>query len=261
MHPRWLFSICTAAKLDAFALHESRPSIVAAGPIGHNSSDAPLNHKPASQGAVLQVRAVVFDYGMVLTGPPGPQAYAEMIRITGLSAERFHAFYWADRPAYDAGHLTGIEYWQKFDRDAGLNLSPRLLEELNLWDARYWTTENPAMLAWQLALKQQGIKTAILSNMGDNVRQHIEREFEWFSRFDALVWSYELKITKPDLAIYRYVLGKLCTTPEETLFIDDRQVNVDAANALGMIGVTFTSADALRSDLVAMGLDSALPLP
>jgi putative hydrolase of the HAD superfamily len=184
-----------------------------------------------------------------------------MLRITGLTAERFHALYWSDRPDYDAGHLTGLEYWQKFNRDAGLNLSPRLLEELNLWDARYWTTENPAMLAWQLALKQSGIKTAILSNMGDNVRQHIERELHWFSRFDALVWSYELKIVKPNPAIYRYVLGKLGTVPQETLFIDDRQVNVDGANALGMIGVTFTTAEALRLDLVAMNLDSTLPLP
>jgi len=256
-----MLSICTVKKLDVFAPHESRPSIMSASPIGHNSSDAPLHHKPASIGAVLQVRAVVFDYGMVLTGPPDPQAYAEMIRITGLSAERFHDLYWADRPAYDAGHLTGIEYWQKFDRDAGLNLPQRLLEELNLWDARYWTTESPAMLAWQLALKQRGIKTAILSNMGDNVRSHIEREFKWFFRFDVLVWSYELKIVKPDPAIYRYVLGKLGTAPQETLFIDDRQVNVDGANALGMIGVTFSTAEALRSDLAAMGFDSALPLP
>jgi len=37
--------------------------------------------------------------------------------------------------------------------------------ELNLWDARMWTTENPAMLAWQQRLKERGLLTAILSNM------------------------------------------------------------------------------------------------
>ena len=209
----------------------------------------------------MALRAVVFDYGMVLTGPQDPEAHAALQRITGLTLERFESHYWANRHAYDEGKLTGLAFWRKFIEEAALDMPAGAAEELNLWDARYWTTESPAMLAWQLALKQRGIKTAILSNMGDNVRSHIEREFKWFFRFDVLVWSYELKIVKPDPAIYRYVLGKLGTAPQETLFIDDRQVNVDGANALGMIGVTFSTAEALRSDLAAMGFDSALPLP
>ena len=42
-----------------------------------------------------------------------------MLRITGLPVERFESLYWADRPAYDEGKLTGIGFWQKFLRDAG----------------------------------------------------------------------------------------------------------------------------------------------
>jgi putative hydrolase of the HAD superfamily len=124
-----------------------------------------------------------------------------------------------------------------------------------------WTTQNDAMLAWQQQLKKRGFLTAILSNMGDNVLANIEREFDWLSQFDVLVWSYQLLMAKPDPAIYRYVLKQLGTLSDETLFIDDKAVNVDAANALGMTGLLFTTVEQLRADLIAQGLDAVLPLP
>jgi putative hydrolase of the HAD superfamily len=124
-----------------------------------------------------------------------------------------------------------------------------------------WLTENSPMLAWQLALKQRGVLTAILSNMGDTVHKRMQRELDWLSCFDVLVWSYQLHVTKPDPAIYRYVLEKLGTQPAETLFIDDRPVNVEAAISIGMKGMVFTTVEKLREDLIASHLDSELPLP
>jgi putative hydrolase of the HAD superfamily len=198
---------------------------------------------------------------MVLTGPQDPESHAALLRITGLPLARFESLYWADRHAYDEGKLTGIAFWQKFLREAGLPPNQGMAEELNLWDARMWTTENPAMLSWQLALKQRGLLTAILSNMGDNVLDNMKRTFNWLPRFDVLVWSYQLLLAKPDPAIYHYVLNKLVTRPEETLFLDDRLVNVEAARALGMPALEFTTIDHLRTDLIAHGYDAELPLP
>jgi putative hydrolase of the HAD superfamily len=212
-------------------------------------------------GGTLALRAVVFDYGMVLTGPQDPEAHAALLRITGLPLDRFESLYWADRHAYDEGKLTGLAFWQKFLREAGLPPNQAMAEELNLWDARMWTTENPAMLSWQLALKQRGLLTGILSNMGDNVLDNMKRTFNWLPRFDVLVWSYQLLLAKPDPAIYHYLLKELGTRPEETLFIDDRLVNVEAAQALGIKSLEFTTVDHLRADLIAQGLDAQLPLP
>jgi putative hydrolase of the HAD superfamily len=198
---------------------------------------------------------------MVLTGPPDPAAYEALKRLSGLSAERLDHFYWADRHAYDEGKLTGMEFWHKIVRDAGLSLSDATIAELNQWDARMWTTENPAMVAWHARLKQRGLLTAILSNMGDSVHESIEREFGWIARFDVRVWSYELRVAKPDPAIYEYVLEKLGTRAEETLFLDDKPANIDAAHALGMKGLLFSDATNLREDLIAAGMDAELPLP
>lgn len=198
---------------------------------------------------------------MVLTQPPEPEAHANLVRITGLPADKLDALYWADRHAFDEGKLNGHTYWQAIVRQAGLNLSPAAIEELIHWDARLWMSLNPPMLAWAEALRARGIRTAILSNMGDTALREMEREFDWLARFDVLVWSYQLGIAKPDPAIYRYTLEKLGTRPEKTLFIDDRQVNVDAAAALGINGLVFTTVENLRSDLIAAGFDKELPLP
>jgi putative hydrolase of the HAD superfamily len=198
---------------------------------------------------------------MVLTGPQEPDAYAALLCITGLPRERFESLYWADRPAYDEGKLTGLGFWEKFLRQAGLDQNQRMAEELNRWDARMWTTENPAMVAWQLALKEHGLKTAILSNIGDEVLASVERAFDWIHRFDVLVWSYQLGIAKPDPELYRHTLVELGVQPGETLFIDDKLPNVEAAQALGIQAIQFSSAERLREQLIAAGLDAELPLP
>lgn len=209
----------------------------------------------------MGLRAVIFDFGMVLTGPPDAKAHDQLLRITGLPPERFEHFYWADRHAYDEGKLTGLGFWQKLVRDAGLNLPRPAIEELNRWDARMWTTVDPAMLAWHRQLKQDGILTAILSNIGDTVHESLEREFNWLASFDTLVWSYQLGIAKPDPAIFQYALKHLGTAAADTLFIDDKPVNVEAARTLGMKALVYTTFPALRYDLLADGFSPDLPLP
>ena len=199
---------------------------------------------------------------MVLTGARDEEALAALHRLTSMSPERFEDHYWVNRHAYDEGKLTGLAFWERFVREAGVvGGSADLIEELNHWDARMWTTENREMLAWQLRLKERGIRTAILSNMGDNVLANMQRTFDWLPRFDVLVWSYQLRMAKPEPAIYLHVLKELDVRPEEALFLDDKLVNVEAARALGMRALEFSTVEKLRRDLVAAGLDSELPLP
>ena len=88
-----------------------------------------------------------------------------------------------------------------------------------------------------------------------------EREFTWIHNFDVQVWSYLLGIAKPDPAIYLYTLNELGVRPEESLFLDDKQVNIDAALALGMQALQFSNVEQLRADLIAVGLDAEVPLP
>jgi putative hydrolase of the HAD superfamily len=209
----------------------------------------------------LAVRAVVFDYGMVLSGPPHPPSRKELERITGLSKGDLDRYYWVDRHAYDRGDLTGLGFWQKLSADAGLALTDEQIHELNQHDAQMWTTENPVILAWQKQLRSHGLKTAILSNMGDTVLASIESSFSWVDGFDVLLWSYQHRMAKPEPEIYELLLEKLGTAPKETLFLDDKLENIEAAQKAGIQGLVFSDAEQLRTDLVAAGYDAWLPLP
>jgi putative hydrolase of the HAD superfamily len=241
------------------------PAHPASIPSGTIEAGVPSTIHGAWEKQTLALRAVIFDYGMVLTGPQDPAAHAELMRITGLPPDRFEALYWADRHAYDEGKLTGVAFWEKFLRASGLHASSvdpaTIVAELNRLDAHMWTTQNPIMLAWQLKLKQHGLLTAILSNMGDNVLENMKREFDWLPRFDVLVWSYQLRMAKPEPAIYHHVLKELGVLPEEALFLDDKLINIEAAHALGMQAIQFSTVEKLREDLVSAGLDAQLPLP
>jgi putative hydrolase of the HAD superfamily len=209
----------------------------------------------------LALRAVAFDYGMVLSGVPNQEARLQLHRISGLSPEQFEAAYWVDRHAYDRGDLTGAAFWQKLVADAELNLSPEQVAELNLWDARMWTTADEKMIAWHRLLKQRGLQTAILSNMGDSVMESILETFAWIADFDVLIWSYQHRMAKPEPAIYNLLLEKLGTAPDETLFLDDKPENIEAARHLGIQTLQFSTIEQLRQDLITAGLDTSLPLP
>ena len=178
-----------------------------------------------------------------------------------LDREQFEPLYWERRHEYDLGHLTGLAFWEAFLLKAGLGVNPELAARLNYCDARMWTSVNPEMLAWQQAIRQRGLKTAILSNMGDNVLENMKLQFDWLDGFDVLVWSYQILLAKPDPAIYHYTLEKLGVPAAEALFIDDRLVNVEAARALGMRAIEFSSVDKLRLQIMSSGLLAELPLP
>jgi FMN phosphatase YigB (HAD superfamily) len=79
------------------------------------------------------------------------------------------------------------------------------------------------------------------------------------SRF--LEWSFvscQVGLRKPDPKLYEHVLRTLDAAPEDCLFVDDRQKNLDPAAALGMRTHLFQGADRLREALVAEGI---LPAP
>jgi HAD superfamily hydrolase (TIGR01509 family) len=66
--------------------------------------------------------------------------------------------------------------------------------------------------------------------------------------------SYELGARKPDAAFYERLLARLGHPPETVLFVDDREVNCEAAEARGLRAHRFTDAADLRARLVAEGV-------
>jgi putative hydrolase of the HAD superfamily len=197
----------------------------------------------------VDLQAVIFDYGEVLSGPPNPQAHQNLLNIAGVEKELFEKAYWAYRLDYDADILNGQTYWQAVARDTEAHFTPQQIEQLMEQDAAMWMDLNPAMVAWIPKIKQAGLRLGILSNMGYGVLGYILPRFDWLAQFDQLTWSCELGVVKPDPAIYLHTLKKLQVLPEQALFIDNLEKNIVAAESVGLHALLFTSVDQLRKDL------------
>ena len=182
----------------------------------------------------MALRAVIFDYGKVLSALPDAEAHSDLVAATGLDDATFEDHYWAHRHAYDSGELNGRTYWRKISEEAGFPLSDEKTTELIHVDGRMWGNLNDAMVDWARHLVEKGFRVAVLSNMGDATRDYLVNQNEWLHEFHHLTWSCELFIAKPDPKIYQHTLEKLGVRPEEALFIDDIPRNIEAARALGL---------------------------
>ena len=209
----------------------------------------------------MPIEAVIFDYGKVLSNSEDPDAQRKLIALTGLDRPAFDHHYWRHRHLYDQGHLNGRTYWEKIAGDAGITFTSEQIDDLIETDVLMWTSLNEEMLCWVIALQQANIKTAILSNMGEDCLAYMRQEFGWLAHFQHHTWSCELRICKPDPAIYLHTCEKLKVAPQAALFLDDKPENIAAASKVGLNAIQFENIEQLRRDLEARGFQDGLPVP
>jgi putative hydrolase of the HAD superfamily len=192
---------------------------------------------------VSSYEAFIFDYGGVLVEHQTDADQAHMAGIAGVSKDLFSKFYWAERPDYDKGRVSYSEYWEKVARLAGTTLTEQTIEELVEFDNVSWMQFDSVMWEWIDQLRAAGKRVAMLSNMPRELGEALKTRTQRLDSFNQVTLSYEVRSTKPEPAIYEHCLQGLGTSPEQTLFIDDRIANVQGAEVLGMRGVLFTSRD------------------
>lgn len=103
-------------------------------------------------------------------------------------------------------------------------------------------------------VKAAGYTILLLSNTDPERFGFVRRRFPEILFFDGYVLSYELKLLKPDPAIYLAAARLARSEPFECVFIDDMEENVKAAVAIGFFGIHYTPATDLGAELKALGL-------
>ena len=102
-------------------------------------------------------------------------------------------------------------------------------------------------------------KLSILSNADVSLRQRLEGELGIHDLFDDIVCSAEVGMAKPAPDVFRLACQRIGHAPEECVFVDDYDVNVKAAQDVGMTAVLFRldRGDDLRAQLRAVGVTLA----
>ena len=137
----------------------------------------------------------------------------------------------------ETGKINATDYFALFSQRLGLTWTYE--QWIDQWSQIF--TPNPDLHGLYLDLLQQGHTVAMLSNLAPHHVTAIERGSPGF--FDTathLFFSFELGLHKPDPAIYRAVAQRLNCTPQQCVFLDDMQVNVEGALSIGMRAIQVT---------------------
>jgi epoxide hydrolase-like predicted phosphatase len=198
---------------------------------------------------VPELRALVVDWGGVLTEPLD-QAIRAWAEIDGVDFEHYVGVMreWLgtqqgelarDNPvaALERGEIEVPHFEEQLAARLG-EATGVPIEATGLLQRMFdQFVHEPAMSALVLRAKRAGLRTGLLSNSWGN---EYPRE-GWDQMFDAVVISGEVGMRKPEPAIFAHVLELLGVRAEETVFVDDLRPNVEAAEALGLVGVHHTS--------------------
>ena len=184
------------------------------------------------------LKTVIFDLGKVLV----EFDYNVGMQKIGFSNEAQEIFrknifsgLWEemDRYAYNDGEI------RKIFKDA----VPGYETEVDmLWDNLYnLTGVYDYSDKWIDDLHNLGIKVYILSNYGRRSYEINSEKYTFLKKVDGEVISWQTGMVKPEPGIYKTLLEKYDIVPEESVFVDDRQSNVDGAIEMGIGGILFTS--------------------
>ncbi len=200
------------------------------------------------------IRNIIFDIGNVLTD----FRWKEFLSDRGFSEEM------TARIAR-ASVLTPL--WDEVDRGVWdmeklmqefIRRDPEIASELRLAfdNVKGMVTKRDYAIPWIQRLKTHGYKVYYLSNFSIKAYEDCQDALDFIPFMDGGILSCREKVIKPDAEIYRILLSRYSLKAEESVFIDDTGKNVDAAEALGIHGISFKSRKQAEEELRQLGVDA-----
>lgn len=148
---------------------------------------------------------------------------------------------------YETGLLTTTEFFQKLkDR---FQFAGTVDELQRIWCEIFNPINEHIQLARELATHYP---LALISNTSEAHIQYAEPRYDLFELFTHRIYSFRVGWMKPNPEIYECALQQMNARPEQSLFIDDREENVEAAKALGWHVIQIHPDTNLRQELNAL---------
>ena len=196
---------------------------------------------------------VLFDLGGVLAAFGGVDRMAVLsgIREPDEIWRRWLACRWVRR--FESGACTPEDFARGVVADWELSVSgEEFLDQFRSW------LKGPLEGAEALVAEVSAhATTACFSNTNALHWEAGCADWELMGRFDRTFLSFQLGLLKPDAEAFRAVVGQLGVEAGRVLFLDDNQINVEAARAVGLRAERVVGVEEARLALIAAGL----PLP
>lgn len=185
----------------------------------------------------MSIRAVVFDIGGVLEFTPNLGISAEWEKIFHLQPGELDQKLDAVWRGGSLGKITEAEVHQKIGEILEVNQEQVTAFMDDIWK-EYLGTLNLDLADFFRGLRP-AYQTAIISNSFVGARERENKHYHFDEICDFIVYSHECGFSKPDRRIYELAWQRLGLQPEEIIFLDDAERNIDAARELGMKAILF----------------------
>jgi len=172
---------------------------------------------------------IFFDWGGVIANDPGDEFLGELIRSVGASEGQVKEIFQIYMKRFMRGQISEAEYWQELRMKYGLTIHDSISDEFKKWQG---LVANDDILALAKEAKDQGLKTAILSNVIEPT-YNVIKAAGYYDLFDEVIASCKVGYVKPEKEIYAIALDRFGVTPQESVFIDDKQYCLDPAAQMG----------------------------
>ena len=187
------------------------------------------------------IKNFIFDFGEVLVEFDTEFMTSRYVKfpedIKTVEEVVFDRLYW-DR--LDEGSITDDEVRQGICSRLPLSLRRKACLVYDNWYKNVpFIKGMPELLR---EIKQNGGRLYLISNISKTFAENyqtVPEIKEIFDMFDGLVFSSELRITKPDKEIFKYLLRQYNLNADECVFIDDRISNTLGAERIGIKSVLF----------------------
>ena len=98
-------------------------------------------------------------------------------------------------------------------------------------------------------LKEKNFECFVLSNWSWETFEGMEKEYPFLRKFDGFIISGKEKLVKPNQEIYKLAISRFNLIPNETVFIDDRKENIEAAKMLNFLTIHLTSPEIINQEI------------
>ena len=203
----------------------------------------------------MSIKAVVFDYGQVISFPQDPRVLDILAERAGVRREEFEPVLWARRTEYDRGNIDAREYYTQVLSCLGIKKSIKDIDEMIEIDVESWKKVNPGTVALMEDVKKAGLKLGILSNMPHHFLIWARENIPVFSLPHIGLYSCEVNLVKPEKAIYEKLLSMLDISGGELVFFDDITENINAAVSVGIKAFQWKDPETARQKLLSLGLE------
>jgi epoxide hydrolase-like predicted phosphatase len=143
------------------------------------------------------------------------------------------------------GRLTEEEYFIKAIEKSKIDVSVDLLKKAVR--KNFQEIEGTREIIEKLS--KNGYKLGLLSVHTREWIDHCEKKFNYHKLFHSVMYSFEVQVCKPDKLAYQHILKKLDSKPQECIFIDDYDKNIESAKELGINVILFKNPNQLKSEL------------